>query len=64
MPGKRKNRSKGSKHLLPSPDEKKKKKKPKDEAKAHSTSSETDEVFHALEMVEGVGKKLEAVLKN
>ena len=53
MPGKRKNRSKGSKDSLPSPDEK----KSKDEAaKAHSTASETDEVFQALEIAEGLGK--------
>ncbi|XP_068675386.1 myosin heavy chain, muscle-like [Montipora foliosa] len=61
MPGKRKNRSKGSKDSLPSPDEK----KSKDEAaKAHSTASETDEVFQASEMAEGLEKKLEAVLKK
>ena len=41
-----------------------KKKKSKDKAKAHSTASETDEVFEALEMAEGVGSKLEAVLKK
>ena len=40
------------------------KKKSKDKAKAHSTASETDEVFEALEMAEGVGSKLEAVLKK
>ena len=60
MLGKRKNRSKASKDSLPSPDEK----KSKDEGKAHSTASETDEVFEALEMAEGVGSKLEAVLKK
>ena len=60
MLGKRKNRSKASKDSMPSPDEK----KSKDEAKAHSTASETDEVFEALEMAEGVGSKLEAVLKK
>ena len=31
---------------------------------AHSTASETDEVFEALEMAEGVGTRLEAVLKK
>ena len=36
----------------------------KDEAKAHSTASESDEVFESLEMAEGVGSKLEAVLKK
>ena len=40
------------------------KKTSKDKAKAHSTASETDEVFEALEMAEGVGSKLEAVLKK
>ena len=45
---------------MPSPDEK----KSKDEAKAHSTASETDEVFEALEIAEGVRPKLEAVLKK
>ena len=40
------------------------KKKSKDEGKAHLTASETDEVFEALEMAEGVGSKLEAVLKK
>ena len=60
MLGKCKNRSKVSKHPLPSPDEK----KSRDEVKAHSTASETDKVFEALEMVEGVGTKLEAVLKK
>ena len=34
------------------------------EVKTHSTASETDEVFKVLEMAEGVGKKLEAVLKK
>lgn len=43
-----------------SPDEK----KSRDEVKTHSTASETDKVFEALEMVEGVGTKLEAVLKK
>ena len=57
MLGKCKNRSKASKHSLPSPDE-------KNEVKAHSTASETDEVFKALEMVEGIGTRLEAVLKK
>ena len=37
---------------------------PRYEVKAHSPASETDEVFEALEMAEGVGKKLEAVLKK
>ena len=41
-----------------------KKKKKKDEAKAHSTASEPDEVFESLEMAEGVGANLEAVLKK
>ena len=40
------------------------KKKSKDEGKVHSTASETDEVFKALEMAEDVGSKLEAVLKK
>ena len=40
------------------------KKTSKDKAKAHSTASETDEVFEALEMAEDVGSKLEAVLKK
>ena len=40
------------------------KNKSKDEGKAHSTASETDEVFEALEMAEGVGSKLEDVLKK
>ena len=40
------------------------KKKSKDEGKAPSTASETDEVFEALEMAEGIGSKLEAVLKK
>ena len=57
MLGKCKNRSKASKHSLPSPDE-------KNEVKTHSTALETDEVFEALEMVEGIGTKLEAVLKK
>ena len=46
---------------LPFPDEKK---KSKDKAKAHSTASESDEVFEALEMAVGLGSKLEAVLKK
>ena len=45
---------------LPSPEEK----NSKDKAKVHSTASETDEVFEALEMAEGVRSKLEAVLKK
>lgn len=45
---------------MPSPDEK----KLRDKVKAHSTALETDEVFKALEMAEGVGTKLEAELKN
>ena len=45
---------------MPSPDEK----KSRNEVKTHSTASETDKVFEALEMVEGVGTKLEAVLKK
>ena len=40
------------------------KKKSRDEVKTHSTASETDKVFEALEMAEGVGTKLEAVLKK
>ena len=60
MLGTRKNRSKASEHSLPSPDEK----KLRDKVKAHSTALETDEVFKALEMAEGVGTKLEAELKN
>ena len=40
------------------------KKTSKDKAKAHSTASETDEVFEALEMAGGIGSKLEAVLKK
>ena len=60
MLGKRKNRSKAFKDSLPSPDEK----ESKDEAKAHSTASETNEVFEAVEMAEGVGSKLEAVVKK
>ena len=32
--------------------------------KAHLTASETDKVLEALEMAEGVGTKLEAVLKK
>ena len=60
MLGKRKNRSKASKDSLPSPDEK----KSRDELKTHSTASVTDKVFEALEMAEGVGTKLEAVLKK
>ena len=40
------------------------KKESKDEGKARSTASETDEVFEALEMAEGVGSKLDAVLKK
>ena len=40
------------------------KKKSRDEGKVHSTASETDEVFEALEMAEDVGSKLEAVLKK
>ena len=40
------------------------KEKSKDEAKANSTTSETDEVFQALETAERVGSKLEAVLKK
>ena len=40
------------------------KKKSRDEVKAHSTASQTDEVFEALEAAEGVGKKFEAVLKK
>ena len=58
--GQTQNRSKASKDSLPSPD----KKKSKDEGKAPSTASETDEVFEALEMAEGIGSKLEAVLKK
>ena len=45
---------------MPSPDEKKSREK----VKAHSTASETDEVFEALEMTEGVRTKLEAVFKK
>ena len=60
MLGKRKNRSNASKDSLPSPDEK----KLKDKGKAHSTAAETDEVFEALEMAEGLGSKLEAALKK
>ena len=60
MLGKRKNRSKtGHKPAIS-----RWKKKSKDKAKAHSTASETDEVFEALEMAEDVGSKLEAVLKK
>ena len=40
------------------------KKKSRDELKTHSTASVTDKVFEALEMAEGVGTKLEAVLKK
>ena len=60
MLGKRKNRSKASKDSLPSTDEK----KSRDKVKAHLTASETDKVLEALEMAEGVGTKLEAVLKK
>ena len=60
MQGKCKNRLNASKDSLPSPDEK----KLKDEGEVHSTASETDEVFGALEMAKGVGSKLEAVLKK
>ena len=60
MLGKRKNQSKASKDSLPSPDEK----KSRDKVKAHLTASETDKVLEVLEMAEGEGTKLEAVLKK
>ena len=60
MSTKKKDRPTSSKESTDSPDEK----RTKEEAKSTYTAETDDEVFEALEMAEGLGKKIETVLKK